>query len=63
MLLLLRILIPLATITIFLGFLAYALTRKQRYLVLALRLLKISLFVILLFFGLLFLERLVFVPL
>ncbi|MDR1349298.1 MAG: hypothetical protein LBJ59_00700 [Zoogloeaceae bacterium] len=61
--LLLRILIPLTAIVIVLGFFAYALTRDQRYFTFALRLLQIGLIVVLLIFGLLFLERLVFVPL
>ncbi|MDR0735480.1 MAG: hypothetical protein LBF51_01380 [Zoogloeaceae bacterium] len=61
--LLLRILIPLTAIVIIAGFFAYALTREQRYFTFALRLLQIALIIVLVIFALLFLERLVFVPL
>ncbi|MDR3158421.1 MAG: hypothetical protein LBU11_05305 [Zoogloeaceae bacterium] len=60
--LLLRILIPLAAIAIIVGFVAYARTRERRYLMFALRLLQIVLGLTLVIFALLFLERLVFVP-
>ena len=59
--LLLRILIPLTVIAIIAGLFAYALTRERRYLTFALRILKIAMVIVLLVFGLLFLERLVFV--
>jgi hypothetical protein len=61
--LLLRILIPLTFFVIIAGFFAYALTRKTRYFTFSLRLLQISLGIVLLIFVLLFLERIVFVPL
>ncbi|MCL2021351.1 MAG: hypothetical protein FWG81_04465 [Betaproteobacteria bacterium] len=49
-------------IIIGLGFFAYALTNDRRYLRLSWRLLKAALVFALIFFGLLFLERLAFVP-
>jgi|GEM_PF-626046 len=49
-------------IIIVLGFFAYAITSDRRYLTLSWRLLKGAIVFALIFFGLLFLERLAFIP-
>jgi hypothetical protein len=57
-----RFFLLLLVIIIGLGFFAYALTNDRRYLRFSWRLLKGAFIFVLIFFGLLFLERLAFIP-